>query len=122
MHRYRDALYYDSGQEGLPIKKEVLGGYILFPGNGEEEEVANADFYRSIEKVNIGAFPLRPNNENSKRLLKDFLHSLIWEQPTIQILQDVKAQKGTNLTLEKAVPFWPLQSLKTGKGNTSRNL
>lgn len=29
MHRYRDALYYDPKQEGLPIKKEVLGGYIL---------------------------------------------------------------------------------------------
>lgn len=102
MHRYRDALYYDPKQEGLPIKKEVLGGYILFPGNGTDEEVAKTEFYRSIEKVNIGAFPLRPNNEKSSSLLKDFLHSLIWEQPTIQILQDVKAQKGTNLTLEKS--------------------
>lgn len=115
MHRYRDALYYDPGQEGLPIKKEVLGGYILFPGNGEEEEVANADFYRSIEKVNIGAFPLRPNNENSKRLLKDFLHSLIWEQPTIQILQDVKAQKGTNLTLEKSGTILAVTIFENGK-------
>ncbi|WP_300813652.1 restriction endonuclease-like protein [uncultured Bacteroides sp.] len=102
MHRYRDALYYDPRQEGLPIKKEVLGGYILFPGNGTDDEVAQADFYRSIEKVNIGAFPLRPNNKNSSCLLRNFLQSLIWEQPTLQILQDVKAQKGTTLTLEKS--------------------
>lgn len=101
MHRYRDALYYDPKQEGLPIKKEVLGGYILFPGNGKDEDVENANFYRSIEKVNIGAFPLRPNSEGSERLLERFLHSLIWEQPTVQILQDVKTHKGTSLTIEK---------------------
>lgn len=101
MHRYRDALYYDPKQEGLPIKKEVLGGYILFPGNGKDEDVENANFYRSIEKVNIGAFPLRPNNEGSAHLLERFLRSLIWEQPTVQILQDVKSHKGTSLTIEK---------------------
>lgn len=61
----------------------------------------NANFYRSIEKVNIGAFPLRPNNEGSAHLLERFLRSLIWEQPTVQILQDVKSHKGTSLTIEK---------------------
>lgn len=101
MHRYRDALYYDPKQEELPIKKEVLGGYILFPGNGKVEEVEKANFYRSIEKVNIGAFPLRPNNKESERLLKKFLYTLIWEQPTVQILQDVTPHKGTSLTVEK---------------------
>lgn len=101
MHRYRDALYYDPKQEGLPIKKEVLGGYILFPGNGKGEEIEKANFYQSIEKVNIGAFPLRPNNKGSEALLEQFLHSLIWEQPTVQILQDIKPHKGTSLTIEK---------------------
>lgn len=101
MHRYRDALYYDPMQEGLPIMKEVLGGYILFPGNGEDMKVANANFYKSIEKVNIGAFPLRPNNGTSQYLLKEFLRSLIWSQSTVQILQDVKPQKGTSLSVEK---------------------
>lgn len=102
MHRYRDALYYDPKEEGLPIKKEVLGGYILFPGNGEDEQIEKANFYKSIEKVNIGAFPLRPNNKGSEHFLSDFLRSLIWEQPTIQILQDVKAHKGTSLSVGKA--------------------
>lgn len=51
--------------------------------------------------MNIGAFPLRPNNEGSAHLLERFLRSLIWEQPTVQILQDVKSHKGTSLTIEK---------------------
>ena len=50
MHRYRDAIYYkdyDSDQ----LKKEVKGGYILFPGNGEPNEVAKSKFYNSINEV-----------------------------------------------------------------------
>lgn len=101
MHRYRDALYYDPKQEGLPIKKEILGGYILFPGNGEDEQIENANFYKSIGKVNIGAFPLRPNNFASEHLLADFLKMLIWNQPTVQILQNVIPHKGTSLSIEK---------------------
>lgn len=101
MHRYRDALYYDPKQEGLPIKKEILGGYILFPGNGEDEQIEKANFYKSIEKINIGAFPLRPNNLTSEHLLADFLRTLIWNRPTVQILQDVIPHKGTSLSVEK---------------------
>ena len=101
MHRYRDALYYDPEQEGLPLKKEVIGGYILFPGHGRDEELEHAEFYRSIKKVNIGAFPLRPRREESSMLLEKFLRSLIWEQPTVQILQETKSHKGTSLSVEK---------------------
>ena len=33
MHRYRDAIYYSKEHE--PYRsKEVIGGYILFPGRG----------------------------------------------------------------------------------------
>lgn len=102
MHRYRDALYYDPEQEGLPLKKEVIGGYILFPGHGKDEDVDAADFSESIRKVNIGAFPLRPNREDSSMLLENFLKSLIWEQPTVQILQETKSHKGTSLSVEKS--------------------
>ncbi len=57
MHRYRDAIYYKHA-EGEP-KKEVLGGYILFPGN-----MSDSDKYRrSVDEVNIGAFPMQPGDQ-----------------------------------------------------------
>ena len=34
MHRYRDAIYYRDYAEA-PLKKEVIGGYIFFPGDGK---------------------------------------------------------------------------------------
>ena len=114
MHRYRDALYYDPEQEGLPLKKEVIGGYILFPGHGSDKEVEDADFYDSIKKVNIGAFPLRPGKEDSSQLLNNFLRKLIWEKPTVQILQETKSHKGTSLSVEKTGNVLAVTVFETG--------
>lgn len=49
MHRYRDAIYYID-EHTKQLKKEVIGGYILFPGNGEDSAVEEMNFYKSIEK------------------------------------------------------------------------
>lgn len=76
MHRYRDAIYY-AENEGKDLKKEVIGGYILFPGNGEPANTQVARFYRSIYEVNIGAFPLRPRDEENRRLLDEFVTKLL---------------------------------------------
>ena len=43
MHRYRDAIYYKDYQSDT-LKKEVIGGYILFPGDGEPTDVAVSKF------------------------------------------------------------------------------
>ena len=99
MHRYRDAIYYKSPDAEKGLKKEVVGGYVLFPGNGKSEEIELADFYKSISKVNIGAFPLRPNNETSESLLIRFIENLMKEKSTVQILQEVIPQKGTSLSI-----------------------
>ena len=33
MHRYRDAIYYtEKGQDRAHLKKEIIAGYVLFPG------------------------------------------------------------------------------------------
>lgn len=83
MHRYRDALFYNEHPNYvgklLPtdLKREVVGGYILFPGDGKTNEVRMKDFYRSIGEVNIGAFPLRPREVKNRELLKDFVGTLI---------------------------------------------
>lgn len=93
MHRYRDAIYYkDLKNEGL--KKEVIGGYILFPGDGEPADVAVSKFYKTIDEVNIGAFPLRPKDQHNRQLLEHFIGELI-DTKAQQIIANVVPQKGT---------------------------
>lgn len=102
MHRYRDSIYYKSGEHNL-YSKEVIGGYILFPGRLDEEKYAKkirtADYeslpyyLRSIEFVNIGAFPLLPK-ENSGVLLKNFLKRIIVDDDIHEQLDYSIPQKG----------------------------
>lgn len=95
MHRYRDAIYYKDNIEGdSALKKEVIGGYILFPGNGDPIEVAKAKFQQSLDEVNIGAFPLRPNDGENRKLLEDFIKELINTKSATTIAK-VIPQKGT---------------------------
>ena len=61
MHRYRDAIYYIDPANQKP-KREVIGGYVLFPGNYTKEEFAYSHYYKSIKEIGIGAFPLRPSD------------------------------------------------------------
>ena len=73
MHRYRDAIYYSKDHE--PYRsKEIIGGYILFPGRGDDEYVKKRYYSASVESVNIGAFPLLPN---SCSLLKKHLEDIL---------------------------------------------
>ena len=92
MHRYRDAIYYQDYDTHV-LKKEVIGGYILFPGDGEPADVEVSKFYQSIGKVNIGAFPLRPKDEKNRQLLEEFIHELIGKE-AVDIVKEVIPQKG----------------------------
>ena len=85
MHRYRDAIYYSKEHE--PYRsKEIIGGYILFPGRGDDEYISQRYFSTSVEEVNIGAFPLLPNanEELEGRLLKQHLHKILIEHVTTE--------------------------------------
>ena len=73
MHRYRDAIYYSQEYEQY-ISKEIIGGYILFPGRGNDEFIKKRYYSTSIASVNIGAFPLLPNSDS---LLKMHLVDLL---------------------------------------------
>ena len=95
MHRYRDAIYYKDNKDGdSSLKKEVIGGYILFPGNGDPIEVAKAKFQQSLDEVNIGAFPLRPNDVENRKLLEHFIEELI-NMKSAATIAKVIPQKGT---------------------------
>ena len=96
MHRYRDAIYYKEHSSN-ELKKEVIGGYILFPGDGQKADVEVSKFYKTIGEVNIGAFPLRPKDVENRELLVQFIESLIGKAST-EILEDSIPQKGLYYT------------------------
>ena len=92
MHRYRDAIY-DKDYDANTLKKEVIGGYILFPGDGEPNDVAVSKFYKTIKEVNIGAFPLRPKDVENRKLLEKFIEELILTK-SYETIANVIPQKG----------------------------
>ena len=92
MHRYRDAIYYKD-YDANALKKEVIGGYILFPGDGNPNDVAVSKFYKTIKEVNIGAFPLRPKDVENRKLLENFIDELIHTK-SYETIAQVIPQKG----------------------------
>ena len=97
MHRYRDAIYYHNRRSDESLKKEVIGGYILFPGRMDEA----SRFRHSIDEVNIGAFPMRPG-DNQHELLSDFIRGLL-NKHAVEIVEQVIPQKGTTLEVKNRV-------------------
>lgn len=95
MHRYRDAIYYSQPHDGL--RKEVLGGYILFPGKMDKSN----PLYKSVEQVNIGAFPLRPGDQEFG-MLRDFIRDLMLHN-AIDLVEQTIPQKGTTLEVHDKV-------------------
>lgn len=100
MHRYRDAIYYAMKAENRPRAKEIIGGYILFPGRVEGDEILNRYFYQSIKKVNIGAFPLLPASKEDENeiiqcdLLEKHLREILLEDSVYEHVKDSIPQKG----------------------------
>lgn len=97
MHRYRDAIYYNSKRQDEKIKKEVIGGYILFPGQMDD----TSRFRKSIDEVNIGAFPMRPGDDQHE-LLASFIKELL-NKHAVEIVEQVIPQKGTTLEVKNRV-------------------
>ncbi len=118
MHRYRDAIYYSEHDDDA-LKKEVIGGYILFPGDDSKDEFAKSKLYESIGKVNIGAFPLRPDVNGTKdSLLRDFLRTII-SMPRRDVLMESIPQRGLNYTDEPVVEGEYLVSIIDKKINNN---
>lgn len=102
MHRYRDAIYYQD-KNSMALKKEVIGGYILFPGYAKtKEDIEETGFYKSISDVNIGAFPLRPKDEGNRALLVDFIKELL-DMQACKIVDEVISQKGVKVEVPNRV-------------------
>jgi hypothetical protein len=96
MHRYRDAIV--SEDESI-INNTSVGAYVLFPYH-DEEKFKDHKFYKSIAKVNIGAFPLLPGSD---KLLTDFLHNIVEESPHRTFKRNILPRNINNYYDEK--PF-----------------
>lgn len=72
MHRYRDAIVAEISNN-FQYKYETFGAYVMFP-YADEDKFKNHKFFKSIEKVNIGAFPMLPG---STKLLTQHLEYLV---------------------------------------------
>lgn len=73
MHRYRDAIVSSKGSLN---EKLMFGAYVLFPYPGTEDEYTNHQFYKSIDKVNIGGVPFLPGKT---RIAEELLLKLVAE-------------------------------------------
>lgn len=106
MHRYRDAIYYSMKTDVRPSAKEIIGGYILFPGRVEGDEIYNRYFYKSIKNVNIGAFPLLPSTDENEiiqcDLLENHLREILLEDSIYEHVKDSIPQKGLKYEPEKS--------------------
>lgn len=72
MHRYRDAIVSKMNDE-FHYKYDTFGAYVMFP-YGNEADFINHKFYKSIEEVNVGAFPMLPG---STKLITQHLEKII---------------------------------------------
>lgn len=74
MHRYRDSIVAASEET---YERKAFGAYVLFPWF-DETIYQEHDFYKSIEKVNIGGLPFLPNATD---LVERFVERLIDKSP-----------------------------------------
>ena len=110
LHRYRDAIYYTHSSDER-LKKEVIGGYVLYPGNLTKEQFTGSYYHKSVDEVNIGAYPLKPGGHwkhlfNEKGLYNDLLldptssEDVLYQQIEKWIMDDDAEQT----LLESSIP------------------
>ena len=114
MHRYRDAIYYT--QEGKDsLKREVIGGYVLFPGTVTKEDFSDYYYKNAIDKIGIGAFPLKPGKmivdkdgnlildpNSSEQVLREQIEVWLKDSQAKQtLLQKSIPQKGLEYVIER---------------------
>lgn len=74
MHRYRDSIVCEL-DNNVQFKYKTFGAYVMFPYS-DEKQFKYHKFYKSIEKVNIGAFPML---QGSTSLIREHLKNIIEE-------------------------------------------
>lgn len=121
LHRYRDAIYYTHSKDEK-LKREVIGGYVLYPGNLDKEQFTGSYYQRSIDEVNIGAFPLKPGGQWNNLLDQNGSFNELLLDPTSsedvlykQIETWIEDEHANQTLLKTAIPQKGLQYTRTDK-------
>lgn len=117
MHRYRDAIVYESDTPSrFLFEKTMFGAYVLFPYHDPEGEYQNHRFYRSIETVNIGGLPFLPG---TTELLESFLGELIADSSE-SAFERTPLPRGIEDKLAKV--DWKIKDVMVGTVRTQEQL
>lgn len=104
MHRYRDAIFYTQSSDEQ-LKREVIGGFVLYPGNISPEDFVHSYYKASIDRIGIGAFPLKPSAPNidaeGNLIMNPNSSEIVLHEQIRTWLEDVDSRKTL---LEKSIP------------------
>ena len=110
LHRYRDAIYYTHASDEK-LKREVIGGYVLYPGNLTKEDFTGSYYHKSINEVNIGAYPLKPGGHWNHLYNEEGAYNDILLDPTSsedvlysQIEKWIMDDNASETLLETSIP------------------
>jgi hypothetical protein len=110
LHRYRDAIFYTNARDEK-LKREVIGGYVLYPGNLTKDEFIGSYYHRSVDEVNIGAYPLKPGGHwnhlyNEEGLYNDLLLDPTSSEDVLygQIEKWIRDDNAGETLLETSIP------------------
>ena len=122
MHRYRDAIYYTHANDEK-LKREVIGGYVLYPGNLNKEQFRGSYYQRSVDEVNIGAFPLKPGGHWHRMYKKngDYNELLLDPKSSEDVLYHqietwINNEHAQQTLLETSIPQKGLEYVEEGSG------
>jgi len=101
MHRYRDAILWAEDTSGTEhLIRESIGAYVLYPGDENNLNTLSPQI-ASIDKTNIGAFPLRPDPDNKDSLPEELTKRI---KTFLDIKKDYYSIQEKEKQYFKAVP------------------
>ena len=124
LHRYRDAIYYTHASDEK-LKREVIGGYVLYPGNLSKEDFTGSYYHKSVDEVNIGAYPLKPGGHWNHLYNDEGVYNEILLDPTSsedvlyqQIEKWIMDDNAVETLLETSIPQKGLEYVTETKNRT----
>lgn len=102
----------------------MIGGYVLYPGNLTKDEFTGSYYHKSIDEVNIGAFPLKPGGHWNHLYNEEGLYNALLLDPASsgdvlygQIEKWIMDGNAGKTLLETSIPQKGLKYVFDGTGS-----